>query len=96
MAYKVKFTPRANFELTEATAHYKKARPNLARLFLAEVKTILRDIQSDPFHYREIEKGLRQVPIKKFPFVITYEINSEIIVIHSIFHTSRNPNQKPL
>ena len=33
--------------------------------------------------------------MKKFPYVIIYEVFDTEVVIYSVFHTSRNPILKP-
>lgn len=96
MVHKIKLTNKAKLEFKEAAVFYKKVHSKIARLFLSEINIKLKDIQSNPLHYRKIRKGLRQVPIKKFLYVIVYEITTDIIVVYSIFRTSRNPNKKQM
>ncbi|WP_353955879.1 hypothetical protein [Flavobacterium panacis] len=41
------------------------------------------------------ETRLSRNTLVKFPFVIIYEIIGTEIIIYSVFHTSRNPENKP-
>jgi mRNA-degrading endonuclease RelE of RelBE toxin-antitoxin system len=76
MTYKIRITSTAEFELAEAIGYYVKINRKIARLFLKYVKAILEAIQQEPLHYQKIGEGFRQVPVKKFPFIIIYEILS--------------------
>ncbi|MBI2966516.1 MAG: hypothetical protein HYY40_01715 [Bacteroidetes bacterium] len=39
-------------------------------------------------------KNFREALLKRFPYLIVYEIVKDKTVIHSFFHTSRNPKKK--
>lgn len=95
MAYRIKLTPIATIELKDSIDYYSNINRRVAQDFLSRISDMLDDIEQEPFHYREIGKCFKQVPVHKFAFVIIYEIIAETVAVHSFLHTSRNPNQKP-
>lgn len=36
----------------------------------------------------------REMPLKRFPFVIIYELRSDKIIVFSVFNTHQNPDKK--
>ena len=68
----------------------------MGKQFLSYLKSYLKVLKANPELF-EIKKKpyYRELPLVKFPFVIIYEIIENDIIIHSVFHTSRNPQNKP-
>ena len=61
---------------------------------MKELERRIKIIQLNPKLFRKIKDDIRQVSLKKFPFVIIYEIFENIIIVYAVFHTSRNPENK--
>ncbi len=41
------------------------------------------------------EPFFRELSLKKFPFVIIYEVFNDEIIIYSVFYTYRDPSKRP-
>ena len=45
-------------------------------------------------YFGKVKKNFRQAALKRFPFVIVYEIIKTEVVVFAVFHTSKNPKGK--
>ncbi len=95
MDYKIVIHSEAKRELEEARDYYKEIEYDLALLFLENIDAQLKIIKENPFLFQIKYKNYREVPLKNFPFIIIYEIEQGIIYVDSVFHTSKNPINKP-
>jgi plasmid stabilization system protein ParE len=96
MAFKIKILPLAEKEIDESIEFYESRSKGLGKQFLIYLKSYLKVLKTHPELF-EIKKqpSYRELTLVKFPFVIIYEIIGNEIIIHSVFHTSRNPQRKP-
>ncbi len=96
MRYFSNLTARARKELSDAWLWYEKQQSELGDKFEIEVFKRIQQIEENPERYAKRNKNLRETRVRKFPFLIIYRIEKgkDIIIIQSIFHTSRNPKHK--
>lgn len=92
--YIIEFTALSNQELVDAVEYYESQLPGLSVKFETELDGIIKKIVSNPLLFPNKFKKYREVPLKKFPFVVVYEIVGDRVVIVSIFHSKRNPESK--
>lgn len=94
MIKRIDFSFRANIDIIISYEFYASIRLNLGEEFLNELSDCFKKIQSNSESFIMIENKFRQIVVKKFPFIILYEICSDKIVILKVFHTSQNPKKK--
>lgn len=96
MVFKIVISALAEYEIEEAIEFYESRSKGLGKQFLEYFKGYLKILKANPELF-SIKKPpfYRELPLKKFPFVIIYEIFQNEVVIYSVFHTSRNPIKKP-
>ncbi|MRX41117.1 hypothetical protein GJU43_17665 [Flavobacterium sp. LC2016-23] len=96
MTYNIKVLPLAEKEIDAAIEFYESRSKGLGKRFLTYLKSYLKVLKTNPELF-EIKKQphYRELTLVKFPFVIIYEIFENEILIHSVFHTSKNPQKKP-
>jgi plasmid stabilization system protein ParE len=90
MNYNLLILPLAEQDIKEINFHYKLVNKSLAEKFNKALKKEVTIIHKNPYLYQIRYDGLRLAKLNKFPYVIHYEIHSEIIVINSVYHTSRD------
>jgi plasmid stabilization system protein ParE len=73
---------------------YEAQRPGLGEELLEELDGIYNKLGSHPEYFGKIKKNFRQAALKRFPFVIVYEIIKMEVVVFAVFHSSRNPKFK--
>jgi len=93
MKYKITSTSVAKKETSDAVFYYESVRHGLGLAFLKEIEHIYDLISKNPFAYGYIDNKnlIRDVHVKRFPFVIIYKIESATVIILSVHHTHRNP-----
>ena len=94
MGYKLILDDKATCEIQDSYQYYELISKELSNRFFKTVWNYLEKIQNNPFLFSSINDSIREAYIKKFPFVIVYEIVDKTIIVYSVFHTSRNPGKK--
>jgi plasmid stabilization system protein ParE len=95
MKYYFIIKEEANQEIIESYLYYETKSQGLGEKFLENLEIYFDRIQKYPKHYQIKRKPYREVFVKNFPFLIIYEIIENSIVVYAVFHTSKNPNNKP-
>lgn len=95
MKYLLEIKEEAFFDIKEAHFYYEEKRIGLGNLFLNTLETYLERIQKYPKQYQIQRKPYREAFLKKFPYLIIYEIEGNKIIVYAVFNTSKNPNKKP-
>ena len=78
----------------DAYEWYEEQQSGLGDLFLKELEGSFQKLEDKPYIYAVIKKNFRQQVLKKFPYVVVFEIMDDDVVIFCIFHTSRSPRKK--
>ena len=86
--------PRAIRMMQEAYQWYEEQKQGLGEDFLEELESYYIKLQSHPEYFGKIRKNFRQAALKRFPYVIVYEIIKTEVVVFAVFHTRRNPKFK--
>lgn len=94
MNYRLVIKEEADLEIIESYLWYEEQQPGLGEDFLQEVEEYLELIRLNPYIYEDKYKGQRPAVLKRFPFVLVYNIEEETIVVYAVFHTSRDPEDK--
>ena len=87
----------AEEEATRAACWYEDQLPGLGDEFLVEIKFILEKIEKSPQQFGLLEtlksnRDIRRHVLRRFPFMVIYEICEKEIVVLAVAHTSRKPN----
>jgi toxin ParE1/3/4 len=96
MIFEVVIEPRALADIQDAIDYYESKQIGLGEYFYQVIDEHLDTISRNPFF--EIRyKDYRDIPTKKFPFIIFYFLDEEIkkVFILSVFNTSLNPSKYP-
>ena len=95
MAYRLVILPIAQQEIDKALSWYESRRKGLGIEFLTYLESYFLIIK-DGYSVFQIKKdpSFRELPLKRFPFVIVYEILDKEIIIYSVFNTHQNPRKK--
>ena len=94
MAYLLEVKDEANLEIIEAYLYYEEKRTGLGEEFLEHLDTYFDRIKTSPKHFPQKRKPYREAFIKRFPFLVIYEITKGKIIVYSVFNTWQNPEKK--
>lgn len=70
---------------------YDEQQPELGAEFLHSVEASFARIERAPELYSAVDEETRRAPVRRFPFVIYYEIEPDAIVIYAVWHYRRDP-----
>ena len=94
MPYKIEIRPLAVIEIIEAYDWYEEQRNGLGNDFLDELESFYSILNANPNTYSYFEKPVREGKIKRFPYVVIYEVVEKSIIIYSVFMSRQNPKKK--
>lgn len=94
---KIRLTSRAHRDLADIADYLNARNPHAARRVADRISRSLQILQRSPELGRASGVAdLRQYTIPRFPYLILYRLAADTIEVITIFHTSRNPNEKRL
>jgi len=94
MTYVLEVKDEANVEIIEAYLYYEEKRIGLGEEFLEHLDIYFDRITANPKHFPKKRKPYREAFIKRFPFLIIYEIIKGKVIVYSVFNTWQNPEKK--
>jgi hypothetical protein len=92
--YPLIIKPRAILMTKEAYIWYEEQKKGLGEEFLKELDSYYNKLQSHPEYFGKIKRNFRQTALKRFPYVVVFEIMQKEVVVFAVFHTKRNPKLK--
>lgn len=93
MEYKLIVRPLAEQDLKEAIEWYNLQLEGLGNKFVHYVDRKLAEIVLNPLQYQVRYKNFRTTLLEKFPYNIHFTLSDTTIIVHSFYHTSRNPKR---
>ena len=85
---------QAIIEMEDTCEFYNAKVEGLGTEFNEEVFELLDKIQVNPLLFPVKFEQIHEAVLHRFPFVITYEVVENKVVVLSVFHTKRNPEKK--
>ena len=95
MNYTVELSIKARLELSQSWTWYEEQQRGLGDRFEETFFNKAYLIQTNPLHY-PVKGNYRQAPTDIFPFLIVFKVDRRkgLILVVSVFHTSRHPRRK--
>jgi plasmid stabilization system protein ParE len=87
------FLPSARQDIADAFAWYERQSLGLGLEFLRSVEATVVSIQRHPQMYPAALADYRRALIRRFPYVVFYQGETQRIVIYAIFHCSQDPDR---
>ena len=94
MPYNVSLNPGAEEDTEQAHSWYEEQRTGLGDEFLLELESIYGKLEKFPFSFGRLTRIHRRVPLKRFPYIVIFEIIRQKVIVYAVFHTSRNPRSR--
>lgn len=86
------YHPDAELELIDAARFYEGRVRGLGEQFLATVDEGVSMIQAAPERFRIVERDVRRLILRRFPYSVLYRIGPGQIRVLGINHQSRHPD----
>ncbi len=94
MGYKLEFRPLATTDVIEGYDWYESKRQGLGLEFLNALEDFYDALLRNPFTYSYLDEPVRQGNVKRFPYVVVYEVIEAKIIIYSVFMARQDPSKK--
>lgn len=89
MDYSLEIQSEAVIEMQEAFDWYEMQKEGLGFEFIEELEDGFQNICKNPQYYTSINKSFRRFNVKRFPYLIVYEIIKDIVIVIAVTHGSR-------
>lgn len=90
-SFSIELSSEAEVDLDKSYECYYEDNTKAADAFFKQINLGFEHIRQQPNSFPIVHKDIRKYVVKKFPFVIYYQVIGKVIQIIAIFHTSRNP-----
>jgi hypothetical protein len=96
MLYNVKVEACAKKDFAEAHRYYFKISRKTATSFGKDVKAAIGHLEVNPFYELRTTR-FRAIPLKKFPFLLFFEVNEQAkeVKVVAIFNTNQDTEKYP-
>jgi plasmid stabilization system protein ParE len=92
MSLSIRFLHSAEYEADESVVYYERQQPGLGSRFRIALETAIDAISATPQAFPVVHRRtVRRALVDRFPFIVVYQIETDSIVVVSVFHTSRDP-----
>lgn len=91
MSFCIVLLPAAQAEFDEAIDWYDRQRPGLGEDLVDCVQEVLDRIAVMPERHAIVQSDIRRGKVRRFPYSIFYYVDTDQVVIISIFHSKRDP-----
>ena len=92
--YSLVILTKATEETSEIYNYYEFISEGFGERFLEQVDICIELLKKNPFIFQKAFEEKRQAIVDIYSVVIIYEVKEQTIYIYSVFHTSRNPDDK--
>jgi len=85
--------PEAEDELQAAIRWYEVQREGLGVEFLGVIEAAMERVMANPLRWLawDQDNRYRRIVLRRFPYLLFYEIRGEVIEFVAVAHTSRTP-----
>ncbi|MDI3318206.1 type II toxin-antitoxin system RelE/ParE family toxin [Pinibacter soli] len=91
MSYTLELQAEAVIDIQDAFEWYEEQKRGLGFELLDEIEAGFEKICESPFHYSSINESFRRFKIKRFPYLIIYEIETFKVIVIAVRHSSKKP-----
>ncbi len=93
MTFRLIVKPKAEEDIELGKDFYIAIRPQLAADYLLELDRCIELILSNPLRRAKAFKEIRRLHLQRFPYVISYLVEGESIVVIAVTHNRRQSRE---
>lgn len=91
MKFRLLVRPEAEQDIAEAFDWYEARKPGLGTEFIEAMAAALSRIQEAPLAHPLIHREARRTLVKRFPYVVYFVLEGQLISVVACFHAKRSP-----
>lgn len=93
MSYEVQVRRAAELDTAEAQIWYETQQSGSGGEFRAEVSGVLDRLAATPLIYQVVHRDVRRAIVRRFPYLIWYRVDFEMVVVLACTYAGRNPKR---
>lgn len=93
MNYELVLQSEAIIDIQKAFEWYEHRTSGLGYEFIGEMEDGFERLSKNPQHYSAINRKYRKLRIKRFPYLIVFEIEESKVIINAVRHVSQEPRR---
>jgi toxin ParE1/3/4 len=93
LAYCLKFSHQALQQVGRARQWYEAQQVALGEEFLAALGLQFKRLEQAPLLYQEVLPRIRRAVVPKFPYLVFYTVEGDVIHVLSVWHQRANPKR---
>lgn len=94
MIFELIITRKAKVEINKAYIYYETKKSGLGERFIEHLDICFNMISTSPEQFPQRKLPYREAFIKKFPYLVIFEIRLNEIIVYSVFNTWQSPEKK--
>lgn len=87
------FLPEVADDLSEASLWYEEHQTGLGDEFLRRVEDCLDILRRTPDLHSLVYQNYRRALVRRFPYVVFYEIDGDHVIVNAILHAAQDPEK---
>lgn len=92
--YNITIEEDAKIDIADSFDWYSNISSIVADNFLIELKKCIDYLEENPNQFKIAYKDFRQIPLKKYPFVLLYKVQDTTVKVYRVFATRKNPKKR--
>jgi len=88
---RVVFRRAARDDVREIHRWYRAQRPGLGAEFLRSPEVCIAQIERTPELYPVVDEETRRGRLRRFPYVVYYEVRDDEVLVLAVWHHRKNP-----
>ena len=92
MSYQLIVRPLAEDDLLEAQRWYEAQQSGLGGEFRAAIDSVFRRLIENPQLHPLVYRGLRRAVVRRFPYLVYFNVEGEVIKVVACLHSRRRPD----
>jgi len=89
--YRLVAEPRVYFDVAATYQWYENEQPGLGLEFLDQLRAVYDRIAAGPFQYQDLRSGIRRALLRRFPYVVYFAVEADVVIVLAVLHASRDP-----
>lgn len=89
--YKVRIDIEALTDIREAYSWYEEQSKDLGKRYKSQVISQINTLKKNPYLFSIKYNDIHCLKIKKFPFLVHFNIKENTVNVFAVLHTSMNP-----
>ena len=85
------YLPEARDDIDAAYLHYERRRTGLGDQFVDELRKAVARIEGSPLLYGEVFEDIRAAMLRRFPYIIYYQVKPGRLLILAVRHGGDDP-----